>query len=371
MPKIRMPVDRLYVVAQNGCVAVLDLFADGSLEPLAGSPYRTSAGSFCVAASPERRVVYVATGVGLGTPFSLGQTLAPELFSFHVRDDGTLERAGAPLALPRLSMPVSMAVSTDSRNLYLGVGRGPAGFFRGSIAHFRLDEHGIPTASGAVVRLGRFLDGVAQPIVSPDGKRLYVASVIAKAIVRLDIQADGALSQAVARSPSTGVFPITPAFAPDGRFLYVANELSQSITGFRVARDGSLDELPRSPYPTGKIPHNPVFSRDGRFVYFANTLSHTVTGYEVQACGDLVPVPGSPFEMPVEPATVARSTDGTWLYLVSSPILQAGSVVVVTSHRIQPDGSLTPSGHQPIPTGLKFADGPSAIVFPVRRNPTA
>ncbi|MEV6362359.1 lactonase family protein [Nocardia asteroides] len=358
------PLDRLYVVAQSGGVAAFDLFADGSLTALPGSPFPTGAGTFCVVASPDRRFLYVATGMGLGMPVSLRQTFSPELITFHIRADGSLERA-ATLALPRLSTPVSMVLSRDGRNLYLGVGRGPAGFFGGGVAHFRLDEHGIPTASGDPVRLGRLVDGAAQPIIAPDGRSLYVASVIAKAVVRLEIREDGSLSKPLDRTPSSGVFPITPVFSPDGRFFFVANEQSQSITGFRVGGDGSLTELPGSPYPTGKIPHNPVFSKDGRFVYFANTFSDTITGYELQPDGDLVPVPGSPFTTSVGPATVTRSTDGTWLYLVSSPIFKAGSHVVVTSYRIEADGSLTSSGHAPSATGLRFADGPSAIALPV------
>jgi 6-phosphogluconolactonase len=258
-----------------------------------------------------------------------------------------------------------MAISGDGRHLYLGVGRGPAGFFSGGVAHFRIDAQGIPAVAGDRVRLGRFLDGAAQPVLSPDGRSLYVASVIAKALVRLDIRQDGSLSEPADRTPSTGVFPITPVFSPDGRFFYVPNEQSQSITGFGVAADGSLTELPDSPYPTGKIPHNPVFSKDGRFVYFANTLSDTITGYAVQPDGRLVPVPGSPFDTPAGPAMLTRSTDGNWLCLVSSPIFRNGSRVVVTCYRIRPDGSLTPSGHDPDPTGLRFADGPSALMIPV------
>ncbi|GEM31273.1 hypothetical protein NN3_22800 [Nocardia neocaledoniensis NBRC 108232] len=364
MTEQQSPLDRLYVVAQSGGIAAFDLFADGSLTPLADSPFPTGAGTFCVVASPDRSRIYVAAGMGLGMPISLRQTFSPELITFDVRADGGLERA-ATLRLPRRLTPVSMVVSDDGRNLYLGVGRGPAGFFFGAMAHFRLDENGIPAMAGVPVSLGKILDGAAQPIFSPDRKSLYVASVMAKAVVRLAIHADGSLSTPVDRTLSTGLFPITPVFSLDGQFFYVANEQSATITGFRVGSDGGLTELPGSPYPTGKIPHNPVFSKDGRFVYFANTFSDNITGYEVQPDGALVPAPGSPYATPVGPATVTRSTDGTWLYLVSSPLFKNGSHVVVTSYRIEQDGSLTPSGHDPALTGLRFADGPSAIALPV------
>ncbi|MEV0685547.1 beta-propeller fold lactonase family protein [Nocardia sp. NPDC050378] len=361
----RSLIDRLYVVAQSGGIAAFDLFDDGSMRPLAGSPYPTGAGTFCIIASPDRRFVYVAAGMGLGMPISFRQMYSPQLITLRVQEDGSLRPVGEPLALPRRFTPVSMALSADGRNLYLGVGRGPAGFFGGKLAHFRVDEQGIPSPVGDPVRLGRLTDGAAQPIISPDGTHVYVASAIAKSVVRLRIREDGSLSDPVDRVLSSGVFPITPGISPDGRFLYVANEHSQSITGFRLHEDGSLDELPGSPYPTGKIPHNPAFSKDGRFVYFANTFTNTITGYEIQADGALQPTPGSPYETPVGPATVTRSTDGNWLYLVSSPVFKDGSHVFVTSYHIEGDGRLVPSGHRPEPTGLRFADGPSAIALPI------
>jgi len=357
-------IDRMYVVAQSGGLAALDLFEDGSIVPVPGSPYPTGAGTFCVRASPDRRFLYVAPGMGLGFPISLRQTYSPLLEVFRIERNGSLRRAGDPLRLPRLWTPVSMAISNDGRNLYLGVGRGPAGFFLGGVAHFRIGDDGLPRMTDAPIWLGRFNDGAAQPIISPNGRYLYVASVIAKALVRLDIRDDGSLSRPAARTISSGVFPITPAFSLDGRFFYVANEQSRSIAGFHVADDGSLSELSGSPYPTGKIPHNPILSRDGCFIYFANTLSHNITGYEIQPNGDLVALPGSPFASPPGPATLSRSTDGNWLYLVSSPIFKGGSYVVVTSYRIQPDGALARSAHPSVHTGLRFADGPSSVVLP-------
>jgi 6-phosphogluconolactonase len=335
------------------------------MTPLPGSPYPTGAGTFCIKASPDRRILYVAPGRGLGTRVSRHQKNSPQLVAFRVQNDGSLHPIGEPLALPPKSTPVTMAISADGRNLYLGIGSGPAGFFNGAIAHFRITDDGRPHVAGPPVRLGRRIDGAAQPILSTDGKHLYVASVIAKAIVRLDILEDGSLSQPRERTKSSGVFPITPAFSADGRTLYVANEQSKSISAFRVAPGGSLAELPSSPYPTGRIPHNPALSRDGRFIYFANTFSGNITGYAIGPDGTLTPLAGSPFRTPVGPAMLSVSTSGTWLYLISSPFFGRQKPVVVTSWRIGPDGDLERSGHPPAPTGLQFADGPSSIVLPI------
>src|SRR5215469_4282997 len=121
----KYPVDRMYVVAQSGGIAALELFGDGSMVPMPGSPYPTGAGTFCIRASPDRRFLYVAAGMGLGFPLSLRQTFSPQFETFRVETDGSLRRAGDPLRLPRRWTPVTIAISDDGNNLYLGVGRGP------------------------------------------------------------------------------------------------------------------------------------------------------------------------------------------------------------------------------------------------------
>ncbi|MFT4199238.1 lactonase family protein [Gordonia sp. (in: high G+C Gram-positive bacteria)] len=356
------PVDRMYVVAQGGGIAALNLYGDGSVDHLVADPYPTGAGTFCVRTTPDGKYLYTAQGMGLGLPYSIRQARKPALLTYSIADDGTLTKIDE-FALDRT--PVAMAVSADGRNLYLGVGNGPAGFFRGAIAHHRIRDDGTPAPVGEPIRMGRFLDGAPQPYLTPDGKRLYVASVFAKSVVWFDVADDGALSGPVGRVKSSGLFPITPVFSTSGDYLYVANEQSKSITAFHVAGDGGLVELPDSPYATGKFPHNPVATADGRFVYFANTMSHSIDGFAIGADGSLTRVPGAPVATEPGPAMLAVSSDGTWLYLISSPVFKEGSKVVVTSFRIDDDGSLQPSGHEPVPTGLVFADGPSAAVLPV------
>lgn len=358
------PVERLYAVAQSGGIAGFDLHDDGSMTELPGSPWPTGAGTFCVRVSPDGRFLYVAPGLGLGTPVSIRNLRNPELLTYSIADDGSLSRIDQ-LDLART--PVAMTLSADGRNLYLGMGNGPAGFFRGGVAHFRIGDDGKPAANGDLHSLGKFLDGAPQPYLAPDGKHLYVASVFAKSVVWFDVTADGSLQGPVGRVKSSGIFPITPVFSLDGRFLYVPNEQSKSISAFAVGADGGLTEMADSPIPTGKFPHNPVASRDGKYVYFANTMSHQIDGFEIGADGGLTRVPGSPFATEPGPAMLEVSTDGKWLYLLSSPVFKDGSKVVVTAFGIQGDGGLKDAGHGPVPTGLGFADGPSLAVVPIRR----
>ncbi|ALJ19809.1 lactonase family protein [Microbacterium sp. No. 7] len=359
------PVDRMYVVAQSGGIAAFDLYEDGSITPLPGSPYPSGAGTFSIVASPDRRRLYVAPGLGLGMPFSWKQARRPQLATFRVRDDGTLEEAAEPIRLPWQVTAVGMAISPDGRNLYVGVGRGPAGMFKGAIARFRIDDDGLPHLAGVPISMGTARDGIPQLVLTPDGTTLYVADTPKRSVLRFAVGEDGALSGPLQSILADGEFPITPVLSRDGRFFYVPNERSESITGYRVGDDGSLARLADSPYPAEKFPHNPVAGRDGRFVYFANTMSDSITAYEIGPDGALAHLPGSPYPTLPGPAMLSLSTDGTRLYLVSSPIFVDGSHVVITSYRIQADGTIVRSEHPPTPTGLRFADGPSSVILPI------
>lgn len=360
----KIPTDRVYLVAQSGNIAGFNAYEDGSLGALPGSPFPTGAGTFAIKARPARDVLYVACGQGLGSKVSRHQKRKPLLTALSIASDGTLKQLGQPLTLPVGLTPVSFDISRDGRQLYLGLGSGPAGFFHGGVGHFRLADDGTPSLAG-LTKFGKVTDGAVQPVISPDGRKLYAASVLARSVVTLDIREDGTLIGPSARNRASGRFPITPGFSKDGRTLYIAHEQSKSLGAFRVGDDGRLTELPSSPYRTGAVPHNPAFTPDGTYVYWANTLSNNVTGYAVQPDGSLVPTPGSPFATPVGPAASAISTSGEWLYLVSSRPLSGDKSVFVTSWRIGADGNLTRSSHGQVPTGLVGADGPSIIVLPV------
>ncbi|MCG3753938.1 beta-propeller fold lactonase family protein [Amycolatopsis sp. Poz14] len=365
------PADRAYVVAQSGGVATIDLFSDGSVQRNAPL-FPTGSGTFGITASPDRRHLYVAPGTGLGT--ASDPTQKPQLVTIRVGSAGQLQPVGQPLDLAAGLTPVSAAFSHDGRDLYLGVGNIVAGFVNGAVLHFRIGDDGTPVQQGGPVALGLPLDGAAEPIVSPDGKSLYVASYLASSIVRFAIQPDGSLSGKPVDRVTGVSTPITPAVSPDGRFLYIADEQSQSITAFRIRPDDSLEPVPGSPFPTGAIPHNFVFSSDGKHLYSANTAGASpaglltgdgsVSAFDVRDDGSLAPLPGSPYRTLAGPIMVNRSTDGRWLYVTSSRQLVGDKKVMFSSYPIRPDGTVDTSAAHSVETGQQTADGPEAVVLP-------
>lgn len=361
----RTLTDRMYMVAQGGGIAALNLYDDGSADPLPGSPYPCGAGTIGFQASPDGRFLYTPAGLGLGQKVSRHQTFKPEIGTFRVEDDGTLTQVGEPLKLGKFWVPMTTDMSADGKNLYLGVGRAVAALFLGGIMHFRIQDDGTPTPAGKPLKLGRFFNGIVQPKISLDGTKLYAVAALGNTIHTLDIHPDGSLSRPVDSIRSSGTFPINPVYSPNKKFLYIPNERSKSISAYAIGEDGLLSESLSSPYAAGSMVHNPTFSKDGRFAWVANVLDHTIGAYAVRETGELIPLPGSPYPCPIGPMDFAITSDGKWLHVTSSPLNGRRCPVQVTSFAIQPDGTLVRSEHSPVQTGLKFVDGPSVYTFPV------
>jgi DNA-binding beta-propeller fold protein YncE len=106
---------------------------------------------------------------------------------------------------------------------------------------------------------GRALQDVASVAVSPDGRNVYAASFGSNAVVALARDpSNGALSQAPGLSGCTnenggeGCQPgkaLEQAFSivvsPNGKFVYVGSILSSAIMSFERESDGSLRQIPR------------------------------------------------------------------------------------------------------------------------------
>ncbi|MFT3887235.1 MAG: beta-propeller fold lactonase family protein [Arachnia sp.] len=360
-------VDRLYVCSQSGGIAAIDLMSDGSMRALPDSPYPSGAGAFALMLTPDAQYLYSAAGLGLGSVLSVDQP--PQVESFRVRPDGGLEELVAPLPLEQT--PVTLAMSPDGRNLYVGVGDGWGGMNgHGAVVHFRIGEDGTPVQVGDAYRLGRDDDGVPQPAVSRDGAWLYVLSFPTQSVIRFRIHNDGTLSKEPIDRVATGDSPINPMFSPDGRHLYVANERVETITVFAIAPDGSLSPVPGSPFPSSRVPHNFVFSADGTRMYSGNTGGHTISGFAVRPDGGLDPLPYSPYAAGSYPMRPLISTDGARLYLVYSDPDEIGDMmgeIRVASYLIQANGSLLSTGQPPARTGIACADGDCAALVAVQR----
>ncbi|WP_084823775.1 lactonase family protein [Nocardia beijingensis] len=309
----------------------------GQPTPIAGRP-TPGALNWPQAATPDGRFLFAAPGSD------------PRLIPYAIGADGELT-PGTALPLP--DVPVDIALAPNGRDGYVLVG-----LHNARIVPVRIGADGTPVANGAPVPFGDAADGVASGAVSPDGRQLYVASLLLRQVLVFDIGADGSVSP-VRQRVGTGLNPIFPRVSPDGRHVYVVNEISGSVSGYARAEDGTLTEIAGSPFPTGLLPHVTSMTPDGRFLYVPNMGSGHISSFAVQPDGVLIPLPDVDFA-PGKPGTCAEATvlspSGTTLWALGTDPLRGGEEIL-HRFRIGPDGVLDLDESVDSYTGTYVADG--------------
>jgi YVTN family beta-propeller protein len=99
--------------------------------------------------------------------------------------------------------------------------------------------------------------------LSPDGSRLYVTCAAPASTVQVIATAAGS----PVRSIRAGHTAEAPVLSPDGKTLYISNRFSNDITAIDTAALRAVGSLPAAREPAGAVP-----SRDGRLLFVANTL---------------------------------------------------------------------------------------------------
>ena len=311
---------------------------DGRLTDI-GSSVGIDSGTLSVAVSPNGSFAYVA------------HTISGTLQGFRVSDDGILTPLpGARLAPGR--PVVGAVVSPDGRWLFT-----TEGSVTNDVHTYAISPEGALTHVASVPIPGA-TSGLSIPTISPDGRFLFAPSFIGATIDSFAIGADGRLTPA-GPQVRTGDRPALPSVTPDGEFLYITNEGTNDISGFRISPTGALSPIGR--YPTKDVPHGVAITPDGRYLYTPQTLGMAIAGFAIQGDGTLLPLPGAAVASPSGhlPGRVVLSPDAQWLYAIDT--LTTGGTGKVFSYRVQPDGSLVPSGEAPVDSGVTFSDGATGV----------
>ncbi|MFC8381317.1 lactonase family protein [Nocardia sp. NPDC057272] len=318
----------------------------GQPTPIAG---RATPGSlnWPQAPTPDGRFLFVAPGSN------------PQLIPYAIGPGGELT-AGAPLAMP--DVPVDIIFAPNNRDAFVVVGLQNA-----QVVPVRIGADGTPSLNGTAMPFGESIDGIASGTVSPDGKQLYVASLLPRQLLVFDINADGSVSP-VKQRVSTGLNPIYPRVTPDGRHVYVINEISGSVSGFSRAEDGSLAEVAGSPFPTGMLPHVTSITPDGRFLYVPNMGSGHISSFAIEPNGVLTPLPDVAFA-PEKPGTFAESSamspSGDVLWALGTDPMRGGEEIL-RRFTVGSDGVLDLDESVAIYTGTYVADGRTMSLVPRR-----
>lgn len=327
----------------SGSVAAAEVGADGSLHPVAGSPFATGAiGPEAIVVTPAGSNAFVSHHLSAG-PLSL--------VGFGVGRDGALSSLpGSPFGG---DSRVGLAVTPDGRLLY-GLDQ-----FHDAVVGFSIGESGSPTplAGFPAGSGGNFPVAVA---VTPGGRHLYVVNRGSANVQGFAIAADGGLT--ALSSVAVGGTPFSVAVTPDGAHLYVANSSSDDISAFAISEDGSLAPVAGSPFATGGSgSFGLAVTPHGRHLFATNSSSDDVSAFAISSGGALAAVAGSPFSVPAgagNPMAGAVTPDGSRLYVANA----TGDNV--TGFAIAADGGLAALPGSPYALGVAAPDVWSIAISP-------
>jgi 6-phosphogluconolactonase len=341
--------------AGQNTVAGFARHADGSLTPLAGSPFaaggagtgapfgsagglqESADGRFLLATDPGSNqisvlrikhdgrlaIVDVVSSNGI-SPTSIavhgslvyvanGGSGGSNYTGFRLSRSGHLQAIPrSTFALPDAAHPGQILISPDGSRLVgtrVGPDAGPS-FIDG----FRIDEHGrLDPSAGSpfpAQRIGPF-GSTFSPV---HGNQLFVSNAhdgpLAGSVSVFNVNRHGRL-KAIDGSPFADLqtAPCWVAITPNGRVLFAVNTASGSISRYAVSRTGRLT-LAGSTAMTGTAlrPFDASVSPDGRYLYVVDAGAAKVSAFRVSGTsltelgGSPVAVPGgvAPFGMVVD-----------------------------------------------------------------------
>jgi 6-phosphogluconolactonase (cycloisomerase 2 family) len=284
----------LAVDAGSNQISVLRVGRDGTLTPVAGSPF-ASGGVEPDSVAVNHGLVYVAnTGPG-GTNYS-GFTLSPS---------GRLHPiAGSTVTLPDGSGPGDIVLNRDNTKL--------AGMrvTTSLIDSFTLDRTGRPHAAAGSPYAAQGLGPFGSQFRPTNPDQLFVANAHNGAglgtVSAYDDLPDGTLSPTGA-SPFADfqTAPCWQAISPDGRYLYALDTGSAEISSYAIAPDGTLTLLSNTPVSStpGVTGTDVALSADGRTLYLNMAKINAVAAFAVHG-GNVTELPSSPTEASGSGSTV-------------------------------------------------------------------
>jgi 6-phosphogluconolactonase (cycloisomerase 2 family) len=277
--------------AGNAILAFTRNNADGSLAPLPGSPFSTGGLgiTFTTALGPfdsDQEIIVNSAHTLLFAVNGGSDTIAV----FKINTNGSLTPvAGSPFPSGG-SNPVSVGLSNDALLIVVNQNQDPGhpGLFNPNYASFRVSPQGqlTPVPDSTIS-----LDMGASPsqaLISPDGRLMFGAEFLGGLLRTLRIEPDGRLIQADAQPlpPSefaeTGAMPdpLGMAVHPTQNLLYVNFVFVNQIGVYRYNNQGRLDFLRVVPN-SGQAPCWALVNRSATRLYASNTGDSSISVYDL------------------------------------------------------------------------------------------
>jgi 6-phosphogluconolactonase len=309
-------------------VAAFARHADGSLTPLAGSPFVAGGAGTGASGLASQGALQLTNDGRFLIAVDAGSN---QISVLRVENDGSLKLLPGAVVSSHGALPVSIGVH-DS--LVYVANAGPAD---SNYTGFTLSPSGrlSPLADSTVS-----LPSASQPgdvVFNSTGTNLVGTRVGTSQIDTFSVGSDGLLT-AAADSPlaAQAAGPFGSKFSPiDPSQLFVSNAHAGagagSVSSFSVANDGTLSSVGALPVANGQSGTCWVeITHDGQFLFSVNTGSGTISRYSIAPGGALTLIGSTPVSQQggVGATDLRLSPDGKTLYVDESRIGQVGVFAV-------------------------------------------
>lgn len=280
----------LYVAsAGDGKVAGFAIQSDGSLQPLAGSPYTAGAGASAIPAfSPNGKFLYVM------------DRAANAVSGYAIQGDGSLlPIAGSPFSIGTtpagIAGPTWISFTPDGKWAYVADTDGTDA----------LSIFSVNATTGALTLLpGPATEPEEHPqdlTIDSTGTHLYVPVANGNTPGAVDVytinDADGSLTPVGTTGVVAGVTPLFLDIAPNGKFAYISSKSGAEVFEYSInSSTGALAPLNPASVSTGagSLPQFITIDGSGKFGYTANEGTNNISEFAVDpTTGVLTPITGN------------------------------------------------------------------------------
>jgi len=288
----------LAVDAASNQISVLTINDDGSLAPVAGSPF-ASGGVEPNSIAVSGDLVYVENSGGT----------APNYTGFWLGRDGRLTPIPNSTVTVAAASPVlgDVLFNNDGTRL-VGVEVGPLSG-PSQIDSFRVNWNGTLTAAPRSPYPAQGLGPFGSQFSPINPNQLFVSNAHngtgLGTVSAFNDSWNGTLSP-IGASPFADdqTAPCWLVVSHDGRYLYALNTASASVSSYSIARDGTLALIGSSPVSglAGGVGTDIALSTDDNTLYLNEAGTHTVAALAVND-GTVTQLPGSPYSTPTSAST--------------------------------------------------------------------
>ena len=352
-PHLAPVVGHAYVndnAAGANTIAAFDRHADGSLTPIAGSPF-AAGGSGLGAGLGSQGAIQLSPNGKFLLAVDAGSN---QISVLKISSSGVPVPFGTPVTSGGVK-PVSITINRYGLVYVANVGNGGSnytGFFLTPDGHLvPLPYTTVPVPEGS---------GVGDVLFNSTGDRLVGTRDNPSLIDSFTVRPDGRLVAANG-SPFTAqsLGPIGAEFRPTNPSqLYVSNAHAGAglgtVSAFHVSHRGVLTSIGDSPVPDFQTaPCWVEISHDGKYLFAINTASSNLSRYSIARDGALTLLGTTPFTNGTGAVDARLSPDGKFLFVTG------GRGLVVSAFAVD-GGNVTelPSSPTPLPAGT----APTGIV---------